>query len=92
MIERTATQQIHELKIWPKFYAAVASGEKTFEFRFNDRNYQRGDILVMKCFDPENREFHPSLPSIKKQIGFILPVKSEFSDQWVILSLLEVKS
>lgn len=91
MIERTATQQIHELKIWPSYYGAVASGEKTFEFRFNDRNYQRGDIIEMKCFDPENREFHPSLPPIRKQIGFILPVKSDLSDQWVILSLLEVK-
>lgn len=36
---------IHELKILPKYFEAVVSGNKRFEIRKNDRNYKKGDIL-----------------------------------------------
>ncbi|EGO8028365.1 DUF3850 domain-containing protein [Enterococcus faecalis] len=36
---------IHELKILPEYFEAVVSGDKRFEIRKNDRNYQNGDIL-----------------------------------------------
>ncbi|HAP5355197.1 DUF3850 domain-containing protein [Enterococcus faecalis] len=36
---------IHELKILPEYFEAVVSGDKCFEIRKNDRNYQKGDIL-----------------------------------------------
>ncbi|HDY1074723.1 TPA: DUF3850 domain-containing protein [Escherichia coli] len=36
---------IHELKILPEYFEAVVSGDKSFEIRKNDRNYQKGDIL-----------------------------------------------
>ena len=36
---------IHEIKIETVYYEAIAGGEKTFEIRFNDRNYQKGDLL-----------------------------------------------
>jgi len=44
----------HELKIKPEYFAAVVTGEKTFEIRNNsDRNFQVGDTLVLKSFDGE---------------------------------------
>jgi len=43
---------IHELKIWPEFYHAVLSGEKTFELRKNDRDFHVGDVLHLKEFIP----------------------------------------
>lgn len=33
------------LKILPEYFEAVVSGDKRFEIRKNDRNYQNGDIL-----------------------------------------------
>lgn len=36
---------IHELKILPEYFEAVVSGDKRFEIRKNDRNYEKGDIL-----------------------------------------------
>ncbi|WP_430394827.1 DUF3850 domain-containing protein [Enterococcus faecalis] len=36
---------IHELKILPEYFEAVVSGNKRFEIRKNDRNYQKGDVL-----------------------------------------------
>ena len=39
---------IHELKIEPKFFNPIKSGQKTFEVRKDDRGYQYGDILYLK--------------------------------------------
>ena len=38
----------HELKILPDYFAAVVSGEKTFEVRKDDRAFKVGDSLVLK--------------------------------------------
>ena len=35
----------HELKIEDAYYEAVIEGIKTFEIRFNDRGYQKGDTV-----------------------------------------------
>lgn len=43
----------HELKTLPPFFEKVVSGEKTFEVRVNDRDYQAGDFLLLKEFDGE---------------------------------------
>lgn len=39
---------LHNLKCWPKFYADVESGAKTFEVRKNDRHFQVGDFLRLR--------------------------------------------
>lgn len=49
--------KIHELKSWPKFFAKVITGEKTFEIRLNDRNFETGDFLFLREFDPENSTY-----------------------------------
>lgn len=43
---------IHELKIWPGFFEAVSSGDKTFEVRNNDRDFRQGDALVLREYAP----------------------------------------
>lgn len=44
------SRQHHYLKILPEYYIAVEKGVKTFEIRFNDRNYKVGDILHLQEF------------------------------------------
>ena len=44
MIKKT----VHVLKILPEYFDAVRCGDKRFEIRLNDRNFQRGDILRLK--------------------------------------------
>lgn len=43
----------HELKIHPAYFKAVRSGKKTFEVRYNDRNYKVGDVLKLREWDGE---------------------------------------
>jgi hypothetical protein len=42
----------HELKTWPECFQAIKRGQKTFDIRENDRNFQVGDILVLREFKP----------------------------------------
>ncbi|MBR3470283.1 MAG: DUF3850 domain-containing protein [Lachnospiraceae bacterium] len=43
----------HEIKIKPKYYAAVIAGMKTFELRENDRDYQVGDEVKLMEWDED---------------------------------------
>ena len=38
---------VHGLKIAPNYFAKVVTKEKSFEVRYNDRNFQVGDILKL---------------------------------------------
>ena len=42
----------HELKVWPGFFQAIKDGRKTFEVRKNDRDYQLGDVLRLREYEP----------------------------------------
>lgn len=44
----------HDLKTWPEYFEAVESGAKSFEVRWNDRDYRTGDVLRL-------REWHPGI-------------------------------
>lgn len=35
----------HELKCWTEYFSQVWRFDKPFEIRFNDRDYQEGDII-----------------------------------------------
>lgn len=46
----------HKLKIKSEYFSAVINKTKTAEIRYNDRNYQVGDILILNEID-ENGNF-----------------------------------
>lgn len=45
--------RIHELKVVPPYFDSPVAGSMTFEVRRNDRAYQRGDILRLREWHPE---------------------------------------
>jgi hypothetical protein len=47
----------HELKTWPIYFAALASGRKTFELRRNDRNFVEGDQLRLREWNPDTESY-----------------------------------
>ena len=50
---------VHQIKSWPKYFEATLHGEKTAEFRRNDRDYIEGDYLLMREWNPEKAEQKP---------------------------------
>lgn len=48
---------LHILKTHPQPFDDIANEIKTFEFRIDDRNYQVGDILLLRKFDPETGNY-----------------------------------
>lgn len=53
--------RIHALKCHIKPFQALRSLQKTFEWRLNDRDYQIGDLLYLKEYNPESNTFTGSV-------------------------------
>lgn len=47
----------HRLKALPVYFSSVLSGEKTFDMRSDDRDYQVGDILILEEYEEYNNEY-----------------------------------
>lgn len=47
----------HDLKTWPKYFQRIFDGDKTFEVRKCDRDFQIGDFLTLDEFDPDKNEY-----------------------------------
>lgn len=53
--------KIHYLKTWPVHFWPLRRGQKTFEIRKNDRDYQIGDVLVCKEYIPKEDRYSGEL-------------------------------
>jgi len=47
---------IHELKTLPEFYQPLVERKKNFEIRYDDRNFQVGDYLLLKEYSYEYKD------------------------------------
>lgn len=45
--------KVHELRTWPPFFEEVILRDKKFEVRKNDRDFQIGDVLVLREWQPD---------------------------------------
>jgi len=59
-----------EKKIWPEFFDIISSGKKKFDLRLNDFDVGEGDILVLKEWDPNAKEYTGR--QIEKTVKFVL--------------------
>jgi len=62
---------IHELKTWPKYFARIFTGEKTFEVRKADRDFQINDLLKLLEWDPDTQEFTGNILLVR--VTYVLP-------------------
>ena len=52
-----AQRRTHELKIWPACFRAVEDGQKPFDVREHDRDYDVGDALILREYDPDTEQY-----------------------------------
>lgn len=68
---------MHDLKLRSEYYHHVLCGQKRFEVRFNDRNYQVGDSIRFYEVDSEGR-FTGFATGKLFRITYILRESSDF--------------
>lgn len=68
---------MHVVKCWPSSFQAIKRGEKKFEIRKNDRDYQVHDQLFLKEYDPVSDTFSGANHTVT--VTYILtPTPDEF--------------
>lgn len=60
----------HELKTVQPYFERAWEGEKPFEFRENDRDFQRGDTIVLKEYDPKTGFYSGRI--VRGEITYVL--------------------
>lgn len=60
----------HTLKTWPVYFTRVGLGDKNFEIRYNDRDFQAGDTVVLAEWDDNKEAFTGR--EIRATINYVL--------------------
>jgi len=78
----------HDLKCEHEYFKKVASGEKPWELRKNDRDYQIGDILLLRQLDKDKKTFTGLF--VAKKVTYILTDAPQFGlmDGYCIMSII----
>jgi hypothetical protein len=63
-------RKTHYLKTYPNYFRAVKSGQKTFELRLNDRDFQVGDTLILEEYQHLIKEYTGEW--IAKEVTYVL--------------------
>jgi len=76
---------IHELKIDVPYFEQVLSGDKTFEIRYNDRGFQKGDQVILReirtgCITTGR--------SLQKMITYVTSFQQK--DHWVVFGITDI--
>lgn len=70
-----------EKKIWPEYFQEIFDGKKTFELRLNDFDITEGDILILKEWDPQTKNYTGR--ELEKEVGYIAKWKiDELTKFW----------
>ena len=83
---------IHELKTDSEVFQAVVDGRKTFEIRFNDRDFKVGDELVLLETIHTGEQMKHGKPllysgnELHKTVSYVLSGYG-LQDGWVILGI-----
>jgi ASC-1-like (ASCH) protein len=81
------SKQHHYLKTINPYFRDVESGKKTFEVRFNDRNFKVFDVLHLQEFSPPN-DF--SGREIDFEVTYVLDSSEFCKNGFVVLGIKEI--
>lgn len=58
-----------EKKVWPEYFQQILDNKKTFEVRLNDFEINEGDILLLKEWDPNAKDYTGR--ELEKKVGYV---------------------
>jgi len=64
-----------EKKVWSEYFQKILDGDKQFELRLADFDCKLGDVLVLKEWDNERKEFTGR--SVEKEVTFVFKTKDQ---------------
>jgi hypothetical protein len=79
----------HVLKILPVYYEQVIEGNKTFEVRKNDRNFQLGDVVELREWaisEDDHSDGNFTGRSVTVEITYILNDPNYCKEGFVVFS------
>ncbi len=81
--------KVHKIKLNYEFQEPILSGEKTFEVRYNDRGYQKGDFVEFHVAEGRKNVYEP----IESRVYRITYVLSGWHIEpgYVVFGIKEVK-
>lgn len=62
-----------EKKAWPVLFEKVLNGEKNFDLRIAEFECEVGDILVLREWDPEKKDYTGR--ELEKEVTFVMKTK-----------------
>ena len=58
-----------EKKTWPKYFQLIVDGKKTYELRVADFKCNEGDVLALREWDPQTKEYTGR--EIEKEVSYV---------------------
>jgi hypothetical protein len=58
-----------EKKVWPGYIDLIESGQKSYDWRLDDFEIHEGDVLVLREWDPETKEYTGR--HVEKTVGYV---------------------
>lgn len=83
--EEKENSMLHELKIHPEHFIEVYLNNKKIELRKNDRNFLKGDLLLLKEYNPDTQSYTGK--SVVRIITHVLKDVQGLEKDFVILSI-----
>lgn len=72
-----------EKKVWPKLFNLIKSRKKKFELRVADFKIKKGDVLILKEWDPKKRQYTER--EVKRRVSFIFKFNlNDFGQEEII--------
>jgi hypothetical protein len=94
-VTRSESATVHQVKSWMRLFGPTAAGKKTHELRYNDRNYQVGDVLDLQEYDQKIKSYTGR--SLKVEITYMTSAENPcamsavgLNEGFVILSVKKI--
>jgi len=83
---------VHELKSWPLGFGDIRKGRKRYEIRFNDRDFKPGDVLWLRLYNPNTKEYGDQSELVRvNNVRTTQDIPAGLADGYVIMDVDRVK-